>query len=60
MYKKHIHLARKHKPSYLLSRTLPSPKEKKNEKTTSTIFPIIFENSNISFYMHIDKEFECD
>lgn len=60
MYKKHIHLARKHKSSYLLTELFLRQKKKKNEKTTSTIFPIIFENSNISFYMHIDKEFECD
>lgn len=60
MYKKYIYLVRKYKLSYLLSRIFFLLKEKKNEKIILIIFLIIFENSNILWYMYIDKEFECD
>lgn len=40
MYKKHIHLARKPKSSYLLSRTLPSQKKKKMKKQLQQFFQL--------------------
>lgn len=60
MYKKYIYLVRKYKLSYLLSRIFFLLKLKKIKKIILIIFLIIFENSNILWYMYIDKEFECD